>query len=358
MSTPSSRPEERLARRGGPVEFLRLPAALFGALVRLRGALYDRGWFPSMELPVPVVCVGNLTAGGTGKTPMVAWVVRELEGHGRRVGILSRGYRSNGDVDNDEALELARRFPLVPHVQDTDRAAGGERLCELGVDVVVMDDGFQHRRLARDLDLVLVDAMRPWGLPRPADGGRAVRALLPRGFLREAPAALTRANAVVLTRADQVEEHDLDLLRAEIAELAPDLAVAEAVHAPVRWRVGDTNRDPRDLAGREVDLFSGIGNPDAFESTVRSLGAEVRVHRRFRDHHAYAPGDLDGLGECERFVVTTAKDAVKCPGEKVTVLEVDFVVRSGGTVLEALLAALPRSEGMRARGALHAGLHG
>ncbi len=352
------RPDDRLARRGGAVELLRVPAALFGAAARLRGALYDRGWLPVHELAVPVVCVGNLTAGGTGKTPMVAWLVGELSRRGRIVGLLSRGYGSGGVGTNDEALELARRFPDVPHVQDPDRPAGGQRLVELGVDVVVMDDGFQHRRLARELDLVLVDATRPWGLPRPPGGGAPVRAHLPRGLLREAPTALSRAAAVVITRSDQVEPAELAALREELVTTAPGLAVVEAVHAPAAWRVGDEERDPAGLSGVAVDLFSGIGNPDAFERTVRALGANVCEHRRFPDHHAYAPGDLDGLGSAGRTLLTTAKDAVKCTSPEVTVLEVAVRMERGGAVLEALLDALPDGPVASARRALHEGLHG
>jgi tetraacyldisaccharide 4'-kinase len=358
MTPSTTRPEDRLARRGGAVELLRVPAALFGAAARLRGALYDRGLLPVFELDVPVVCVGNLTAGGTGKTPMVAWVVERLLERGRRVGLLSRGYGARVDGSSDEASELARRLPDVPHVEERDRVAGGQRLVDLGVDAIVMDDGFQHRRLARDLDLVLVDATRPWGLPRPAGGGAPVRAHLPRGLLREGLPALARAAAVVVTRSDQVPPEELARLRAELEAAVPGVALAEAVHAPSCWRVGGEERDPDELAGRAVDLVSGVGNPDAFEHTVRALGAVVHEHRRFPDHHPYTADDLAGLGEDGRAIVTTAKDAVKCGFGDVTVLEVELAIARGGPVLEALLDALPEGARARARGAYHEGLHG
>jgi tetraacyldisaccharide 4'-kinase len=178
---PQTRIDERLAARGGAVELLHVPAAMFGAAATLRSALYDRGWLRSERLDAPVVSIGNLSAGGTGKTPMVAWVVRELQKRGLRPGLLSRGYGAQAGEPNDEALLLAELLPGVPHVQDPDRARGGRALCELQVDVVVLDDGFQHRRLARDLDIVLIDALRPWGLPRASEASRPLAAFLPRG---------------------------------------------------------------------------------------------------------------------------------------------------------------------------------
>jgi tetraacyldisaccharide 4'-kinase len=377
MSADPRRPERVLARRGGGVELLRLPALAFGAIAWLRAKLYDRGWLPIERLDVPVVCVGNLTAGGTGKTPMVAWVVRELQTRGWRPGVASRGYRGGGRKDargegNDEARLLARELADVPHVQDADRAAAGRALVARGCDVVVLDDGFQHRRLARDLDVVLVDATRPWGLPT-ADGSDAepVRALLPRGLLRESPRALARADAIVVTRADQVAPERLAALERELEALAPGRPLCRARHRPNRLRAhGDPAAPmlPSALSGRAVDLLSGVGNPDAFEATVRALGARLREHRRFPDHHPFAPGDLDGLGGTgpngvERWVVTTAKDAARLDGATAAslplfVLEVDLVVDAGRPVLAALLDALRPGRARRERSALHEGLHG
>jgi tetraacyldisaccharide 4'-kinase len=357
------RPEARLAARGGAVELLRVPAALFGAAARLRGALYDRSLLPVGRLEAPVVCVGNLTAGGTGKTPAVVWVARRLLSQGRRVGLLSRGYKSGGDAANDEARLLARLLPDVPHVQDPDRVAGGHALVAAGCDVVVMDDGFQHRRLARDLDLVLVDATRPWGLPPPPDGGAPVRALLPRGLLREPPVALRRASAVVLTRVDQADRAALDALREEVSWHAPGVPLAEAVHRPARLIDAAGREAPlAALSGAEVTLVSGIGNPDAFEATIRALGARVAEHRRFPDHHDYEAdtGILDDLAAKGDAVVTTAKDLVKLGGRLPAArsLEVELEVVSGEAVLLALLEALRPGRLAGERAALHGGLSG
>ena len=359
------RPERWLSRRGGAVELLHLPATLFGAIASLRGALYARGWLPAVRLEVPVVSVGNLSAGGTGKTPLVLHLVRELRARGYRPGVLSRGYRASrsGGEGNDEGRMLRRVDPELLLVENPDRVAGGFELVRKGADVVVLDDGFQHRRLARDLDLVLIDATRPWGLPAPPGGGSAVRATLPRGLLREKPRALARADAILVTRCDQIEGEALAELEAEILELGPGRPVLHTVHRPVRLRARDGDeRAPSTLAGAEVDLVSGIGNPEAFEATVVSLGARIHRHRRFADHHGYAASDLDGLGDDGRLVVTTAKDAVKLEGlggePAWAALEVELAILRGAPVLAALLDALPAGTIRNERRSLHEGLHG
>ena len=363
------RPERWLAHRGGVVELFRFPAAVFGALASLRDSFYRRGWLPSVRIEVPVVSVGNLSAGGTGKTPCVFHLVRELRARGLRPGVLSRGYRAGGAVTerrSDEARMLLACDPELLHVENPDRVSGGYTLIEAGAEVVVLDDGFQHRRLARDLDLVLVDATRPWGLPAPPEGGAAVRAMLPRGLLREKPAALERADAILVTRTDQVAPVELAALEEELENLAPGRPVLLTCHRPRTLRTADgRERDPASLLGQEVDLVSGIGNPDSFEASVIALGARIHRHVRFPDHHAYAAGDLDGLGERGRLVVTTAKDAVKIDAidgdgarREIAVLEVELSIERGAQVLEALLDALPAGRRRRERAALHEGLHG
>lgn len=352
----------RLARRGGALELLRVPSALFAGLARLRAVGYERGWLPSTRVGVPVVSVGNVTAGGTGKTPCVAFVARELARRGWRAGILSRGYgaaRGEGR-ENDEARWLARVLAGIERVQDPDRVAGARALVARGVDVIVLDDGFQHRRLARDLDLVLVDATRPWGLPPPPEGGAPVRACLPRGFLREPPAALARADALVITRCDQVDARALDALRVELADCAPGRPILLAAHRAAR--LVDPDGVPLaldELAGREVELVSALGNPEAFQRTVEGLGARVVRHRVFADHHAYSAADLEEASAPGRWLVTSEKDAVKLAGwRRCHVLGVEFELREGAPVLAALLDGLQPGEALRARRALHEGLHG
>lgn len=346
---------------------LRVPAFLFGGVARARGALYSSKILRSYSAGVPVVSVGNLSAGGTGKTPMIVWLARELGDRKYKVGIVSRGYGSVNGAPNDEALMLAEILPDVPHIQNPDRVAAATELGERGIDVVLVDDGFQHRRLGRDVDLVLMDATRPFGLPAHG-GGEPVRAMLPRGLMREPLSALGRADAVVITRADAVPEATVAALEALVQRHAPGCPVALAVHAPVALRYlaegSETHRSLEHLSGLAVDLFSGIGNPAAFERTASKLGALVHSHRAFGDHHAFAPGDLDGLG-VERPALTTAKDAARLTGgglsalpPNLLILDVELIISRGRSVLEALMDSLPESRVRREETAIHGELHG
>lgn len=357
--------EERLARRGGAIELLRLPAALFSLAARLRGRLYDLRLLPRARTDVPVISVGNLTTGGTGKTPMVVHLCEELLSRGLLPGVLARGYgRAPGAELNDEGQLLARRLPRVPQVQDPDRVAGAERLLERGVDVIVLDDGFQHRRLGRDLDLVLIDATRPFGLP--AAEGEAVAALLPRGLLREPPSALARADALVLTRVDGLGAGELADLEARLLDLAPGKPLLRTRHAPraLRGLDGGGERPLSSLRGAPVRPLCAIGHPRAFLDTLASLGARLVDPVILPDHHLYTPADLAGLehGPGAPLVVTTAKDAVKlaplAPALPMLVLEIELELLSGAPVLEALLDSLPEPPTRRRREGLHAGLAG
>jgi tetraacyldisaccharide 4'-kinase len=287
---------------------LRALSVPYGWAVRLRNRLYDRRWKRAVRAAVPVVSVGNLTLGGTGKTPCVEYVARFYRGLGLQVAILSRGYGST-QGRNDEALVLEENLPDVPHLQGPDRAAlAAVAVEELESEVLVLDDGFQHRRLARDLDLVLLDATEPWGYGF----------LFPRGLLREPPRSLRRAGAVVLTRCDQVDEAARDRLRREVTRIAPGVPVVETSHQPVDLVNGDQSPAPlQRLRHRPLLAFCGIGNPEAFRRTLTDLGAEVAAFRTYPDHHAYTRTDVEDLRTWARqqatecIVVTTQKDLVK-----------------------------------------------
>ena len=294
----------------------------YGIAAHLRNRLFDLRILRDHKLPVPVISVGNLTAGGTGKTPLVLWCVEELRRLSRKPGVLARGYgRAREEALNDEGLMLASAVPGLPQVQDPDRVRGGNELVRrFGVDAVVLDDGFQHRRIQREMDFVCLDARSPFG------GGRC----LPAGYLRERPWGLRRATALVLTRAEDLtaaaEKPLVDLLK----RLSPHASVHRATHAPLDlWSRPDGRSEPPEaLKGRKVLLFSGIGNPSSFEETVRRLRAVVLDHVVFEDHHRFREEELSALagraaGEGAS-LLTTEKDEARLFSAKVprTVLRV------------------------------------
>jgi tetraacyldisaccharide 4'-kinase len=266
----------------------------------------------AVRLSVPVISIGNLSCGGTGKTPTVEFVCRELIARGRRPAILSRGYRgvrgSDGVPINDEFLVLAANLPGVPHFAGTDRVASGERAIADGADVLVLDDGFQHVRLARDLDLVLLDALH-----LPTDDR-----VLPAGFLREPLSALGDATLIAWTRTELAAEADVESAARILADRFPRIPQLRCATRPdVLQRIGGIESAPIGIL-RELPVlaFSGIGNPDAFAKQLEALGARIAVERRFADHHAYTRADLDTIAGTARrgdvaAVICTQKDAVK-----------------------------------------------
>lgn len=302
-------------RRCGIRRLVLSPCAwVFGAASAARVGLYRRGWRRVHRAGCPVVSVGNLASGGTGKTPLVEWLAGRLAAAGRRPAILSRGYRGeiqpDGTIANDEHRVLRQNLPDVPHVQDPDRVRGAATaVSRFGCGVLVLDDGFQHVRLARDLDVVLLDALDPWG------GG----ACLPAGTLREPPSALARAGVVVLSRADMVPGEARAAVRARVQTLAPGAIWAEAAMVPRDLLAPDGASSPVDrVPGAPVFAFCGIGNPDSFRRTLEGLGADVRGLRVFRDHHRYVEQDLLSLADGARRlgaarVLCTQKDLVKIP---------------------------------------------
>jgi len=272
-----------------------------------RNLAFDRGWKASHRAGIPVVSVGNLTLGGTGKTPMVEWVARRLRARGKRVAILSRGYGQSGGM-NDEGRVLEDNLPDVPHLQGADRVALARIAAEeLEAEALVLDDGFQHRRLARDLDLVLLDALDPFGLGR----------IFPRGLLREPVGSLYRAGVVILSRADLIDEEARRAIRTEAETRAGTLRWAEARHAPRDLIDGQGLSSPLDrLDGLRVAAFCGLGNPEGFRRTLLGMGVTIAGFRAFPDHHPYAAADVADLAGWARslgaeLALTTQKDSVK-----------------------------------------------
>jgi tetraacyldisaccharide 4'-kinase len=323
---------------------LLLASLFYGLAVRLRNVAYAGGWVRTVRVAVGVFSVGNLTAGGTGKTPFVEYLAGFLRERGYLVAVLSRGYGGDGGR-NDEALLLEENLPDVPHLQGPDRAAlAAVAVEELESEVLVLDDGFQHRRLARDLDIVLLDATCPWGFGH----------LLPRGLLREPPSSLRRAGAIVLTRCDQAAPAELEALRLRVARLAPGVPVAETVHEPLALVQGSgAGTSPEMLRGQPVAGLCGIGNPEAFRRTLVDLGARLVDFRVYPDHHRYTRQDVEELRDWARslpgdaVVVTTQKDMVKLRlvelgGRPLYALRIGLAFRSGQNELEELLAGVLR----------------
>jgi tetraacyldisaccharide 4'-kinase len=309
---------------------------VYGAAVRARLALYRAGLLKVHRAGVPVVSVGNITAGGTGKTPLVEWLARRLAAdEGRRVCVLTRGYAradegrrvvvSDGESvladareGGDEPLLLAERLLAdgVAVVCDADRVAASRWAVEnLRSETFVLDDGFQHLRLARDLNVVTLDATDPWG------GGR----LLPAGRLREPPRGLARADCVVITRAELCA--DITGLRAEAGRRGGGrpVFVARTIVSGVREvsRAESESSTPQESPPSLGPLlaFCGVGNPGAFFAQLRRENLGVGRERVFPDHHFYTQADADALsreaaGAGAGAMVTTAKDAVKLRGLK------------------------------------------
>jgi len=277
--------------------------ALLRPLIALRGLAYDRGLAPIHRLPIPVISIGNLLAGGTGKTPAVKEVCRQLAALGRQPTVLSRGYRGDGTANEEAALVGA-----VPVICDPDRWRAGRLAVDRGAKVLVLDDGFQHRRLHRDLDIVLLDATRPWGRE---DG--ALGHVLPLGYLREPPTALRRAHLVWITRWEQVDAVRQRTLLAQIQTCAPGVPVVHdrLQDAHLRPMMGGPTEDLRTWRGRPVILASGIGHPAAFEDLAQRLGLCPTESWRFPDHHHFTQAEAETLGSRPHPLIITGKDAVK-----------------------------------------------
>lgn len=315
----------------------------YAGAMRLRRWTYRIGLRKSHAATVPVICVGNITTGGTGKTPMVAWVVAQLQAAGKTPAILTRGYRAvNGKSDEAELLKSITGAPVIVN---PDRVTGARAAVSQGADVIVMDDGFQHRRLRRDMDIVLVDATNPFGYDH----------CLPRGLLREPPAALREAAAVVITRSDAAEPEQISALREKLTSLAPQASIHTAIHRPVA--VIDENATRQELSiltGRKVCAFCGLGNPGHFFRMLGELGARLVSTQTFDDHAEYTPQVIDSLRRtaenCDAEIfITTQKDAVKLTDTELALpvwklaIEIEITNADGSLTGLVLAAANKRS---------------
>lgn len=323
---------------------LSIARAGYWIAIVVRNRAYDRKWLAVERCEATVVSIGNLTTGGTGKTPLVRYVARFLRDRDVRVALISRGYGASDGGLNDEAMELAATLPDVPHLQNPDRVVSARiAVDELESQLVLMDDGFQHRRLHRDIDILVIDATCPFGYGR----------LLPRGLLREPIAGVRRACAAVLTRSDAVDEAARTSIRERINRYNPSIIWAESVHRPtglLRW---PGNRLPLEaILGRSVAMLCGIGNPDAFAATIQQCGATVSRRIELADHAAYDQETISKIrqsilewGDTITHIVCTHKDLVKIQtdtiaGKPLVALQIEIAMIVGKDAFDAMLMQL------------------
>lgn len=280
------------------------PAAVaYGVAARLRVALYRRGILRSRRLQGTVISVGNLTVGGTGKTPMVLWLAERLAAEGHRPAILTRGYRGGAQADAagiplaDEVALLRERLGSRAQLGvGKDRYSNGQALERHGTQWFILDDGFQHLALQRDADIVLLDSMNPFG------GGQ----LLPAGRLREPRSALSRADVIVITRTDRAPALETIVRRFTPAPIFYSHIELDAV---LRVPAKVVALSESDGARAKFFAFCGIGNPRAFFDDLRRWGFAVTGQRSFRDHHRYSPADVEALN---RAAAAAGADALIC----------------------------------------------
>ncbi|MBO5168004.1 MAG: tetraacyldisaccharide 4'-kinase [Phascolarctobacterium sp.] len=316
--------------------FLRGCSYLYEFGVRLKLSVFKMGLQKRVKLPCCVISIGNITVGGTGKTPTAQKMADLIKRMGYRVVILNRGYRSHWDRDigvvsdgnkifmtayeaGDEAYLMAKTLPGIPVVIGKNRAVTGKYAVEkLGAEVIIMDDGYQHWHLERDLDVVLVDTLNMFG-----NG-----CVLPRGMLREPLENLDRGDLFLLTKTDQSSILSRMQLRKTIEKYNSKAPVVESVHHPKNfveiadWYKGITQNHMNlsELEGKNVMVFSAIGNPSSFEQTLSSIGLNIKEAVRYPDHHDYGMLEMQYISErasSQKAVamITTSKDAVKIPTE-------------------------------------------
>ena len=291
-------------------------AVVYGLGILLRNWLFNGGYAKSYavtaaglvtsdrtQAAVPVISVGNITVGGTGKTPLVIWLCNLFHEQNINSAILTRGYKAVKG-ENDEPGMLAKNCHGSSVVVNPDRLAGAiEAVKKHKAQVLIMDDGFQHRQLHRDVDIVTIDAMQPFGYGR----------MLPAGLLREPVSALKRAQAVIITRCDLVSRNNLTELTATIKRINPNLIVAQTIHSPVLAISGDKQIPVEELKDKKIYAFCGIANPEAFLATVGLVGANIIGSKIYDDHHNYTVDDVNDIyNEAAKsgaqIILTTEKD--------------------------------------------------
>jgi tetraacyldisaccharide 4'-kinase len=297
---------------------LAIAAKIYSLIIRLRNLLYDKQVLKTHHNNAIVISIGNITLGGTGKTPLVIWLCNYLHQQNLSCAVLTRGYKTHTkrntkssespDTITDEPAVLSENCPQVEIIVDPDRVAGAAKAIEkFGAKVLIMDDGFQHRRLARDMDIVIIDATQPFGFEK----------IFPAGLLREPLTSLRRADAVVITRCDQISETELRKIENKLRAVNPNILIAQSIHAPVNIKSADNAETTIErLKGSKIYAFCGIGNPNTFFNTIEALGAEITGSKVYNDHYQYTQASLADIYTQARhtgadLILTTQKDWTK-----------------------------------------------
>lgn len=329
---------------------LHLLSIPYGIAVYCRNQWFDKHNSAATGISIPVISVGNITVGGTGKTPLVEFIARYLRQQQIRVTLVSRGYGAKKGQPNDEALELERKLPDVPHLQNPDRVAAGlMAIAEFEAQLILLDDAFQHRRIKRDLDIVLIDATCPFGYGH----------LLPRGLLREPLSNLKRANLIAITRIDQISIEQYDELETHIQRFNATANIVSFAHAitGIENHSG-TQHTLAHINDKRVVAFCGIGNPKVFHDMLVQQGLHVVHFEKFADHHDYQRTDIQRLVKLAEThhattIVCTHKDLVKIQVDHLGVAElwalsVSVTPTSGGNeftaALDAIITTIPTDE--------------
>jgi len=336
-----------------------LLSILYLCLIVCRNAYFDLVKRSTRHVASPVISVGNITVGGTGKTPTAARVANFLLERRRKAALLLRGYKGRTiqfddehrdeaakkwRKESDEALVLQRRCPRATVIVDPNRYAAAQRAIAQGADAIVLDDGFQHRRIARDLDIVLVDATAPFGHGH----------LLPRGLLREPTRSLRRADIIILTRSDQLDETSRTLLLRRLRRASGDKPVIPAVHRITGFSdVKGNEVAVEDCSVMQAVIFAGIANFEGFRQSVKNLGVHVLAAYQYPDHHDYTADEISALADVAsnleaNIILTTEKDAVKLLGRwedgdcrlLVLVLDIEFPDEGDRILADAIDTAL------------------
>ncbi|MFC1594385.1 tetraacyldisaccharide 4'-kinase [Candidatus Omnitrophota bacterium] len=290
-----------------------LLSLIYGCAVRLVSGLYHLGILKVTRLAPAVISVGNVTMGGTGKTPLVALLVDYFQQQGKKIAILTRGYmkKVSSSTSADEPTVLSERFPSVDVLVGRNRIANARKALESNAyDVMLLDDGFQHWRLHRDLDIVTIDSSNPFGNKR----------IIPRGILREPLSSLKRVDIVVLTKTDIVES-GLEEVKKTLRDINPDAMMIESAHKPLFLKEIDKDEhiSLSALENSDICLVCSIGDPLSFKKLVEKQGAHAKGEFVFLDHHQFSEDDIERIinfcsQESISTIVTTEKDAIRLRG--------------------------------------------